>query len=131
MNTVSGKPHNKGTEKKAAQDRSRGNKPGKLSGGSRETKVRGCFRCNYTDHMARDQNCPARNKKCNACGAIGHFLICCKTKERKPPARDAEGRNDTNGAELTNYQRIQPLVNKSIMPLQLELVSLQVVLKLI
>lgn len=30
---------------KAAQGGSRENKPGKLSGGFEETKVRGCFRC--------------------------------------------------------------------------------------
>ena len=33
------------------------------------------------------------------------------------------------GEELTNYQKIQPLANKIIMHLQLELVSLQVVVK--
>ena len=59
--------------------------------------MRGCFRCNYTDHMARNQNCPARSKKCNACGEIGHFAVCCKTKEHKPSQRDDEGRNNTRG----------------------------------
>ena len=97
VNAVSGKPHSKGKGKGTAQGRNRGNKPGKPSGGSQETKVRGCFRCNYTDHMARDPNCPARSKKCNACGEIGHFAVCCKTKERKPLTRDDEGRNNTRG----------------------------------
>ena len=50
VKAVSGKPHSKGKGKGTAQDRNRGNKPGKPSGGSQETKVRGCFRCNYTDH---------------------------------------------------------------------------------
>ena len=59
--------------------------------------MRSCFRCNYTDHKARDPNCPARSKKCNACGEIGHFAVCCKTKERKPLTRDDEGRNNTRG----------------------------------
>ena len=95
VNAVSGKPHSKG--KKTAQGRGRGNKPGKLSSGSKETKVRGCCRCNYTDHMAQDQNCPAHSKGCNACGEIGHFAVCCKTKECKPPTRDDEGRNNTRG----------------------------------
>ena len=36
-----------------------------------------------------------------------------------------------HSAELTDYHMIQPLVNKSIMPLKLELVSLQVVVNLI
>ena len=43
--------------------------------------------------MARDRNCPARNRMCNACGEIGYFAVCCKTKERKPLTRDDEGRN--------------------------------------
>ena len=34
-----------------------------------------------------------------------------------------------HGGELTNYQRMQPLANKITMHLQLELVSLQVVVK--
>ena len=83
VNAVSGKPHSKGKGKRIAQGRGRGNKPGKPSCASQETKVRGCFRCNYTDHMARDQNCPARSKKCNACIEIGHFAVCCKKKRNE------------------------------------------------
>ena len=56
VNAVSSKPHSKGKGKGTARGRNRGNKPGKPSGGSQETKVRGCFRCNYTDHMAGDPN---------------------------------------------------------------------------
>ena len=97
VNAVSGRPHSKGKGKGTVQGKNRGNNPGKPSGGSQETKVRGCFRCNYTDHMARDPNCPARSKKCNACGEIGHFAVCCKTKERKPLTRVDEGRNNTRG----------------------------------
>ena len=89
--------------------------------------MRGCFRCDYTDHKARDPNCPARSKKCNACGEIGHFAVCCKTKERKPLTRDDEGRNNTGGRA---YQLSEDS-NKIIMHLQLESVSLQVVVKLI
>ena len=47
--------------------------------------------------MARDPNCPAHSKKCNPCGEIEHFAVCCKTKERKPLTRDYEGRNNTRG----------------------------------
>ena len=54
-----------------------------------------CFRCNCADHMVRDPNFPACNIKCNACGGIGHFAICYKTKERKPLTRDDEGSNNS------------------------------------
>ena len=89
VNALSGRPHSRGKGKGTVQGKNRGNNPGKPSGGSQETKVRGCFCCNYTDHKARDPNCPARSKKCNA--------VCCKTKERKPLTRDDEGRNNTRG----------------------------------
>ncbi|PFX12278.1 Uncharacterized protein K02A2.6 [Stylophora pistillata] len=45
--------------------------------------------------MARDQNCPARSKKCKTYGEIGHFAVCSTTKELKPFARDDERRNNT------------------------------------
>ncbi|PFX25971.1 p53-induced protein with a death domain [Stylophora pistillata] len=95
VNAVSGIPYSKGKGKRTAQGRGRGSKPGKPSSGSQETKERGCSRCKYTDHMPRDPNCPARSKKCNACGEIGHFEVCCKTKERKPFARGDERWNNT------------------------------------
>lgn len=34
-------------------------------------------------HFAKDPNCPAKDKKCNNCGKLGHFRKCCKTKDRK------------------------------------------------
>ncbi len=43
-----------------------------------------CYRCGgeYTE----DHRCPARDKTCNSCGAIGHFSKMCKSKgrNRKP-----------------------------------------------
>ena len=80
--------------------------------------------------MARDPNCPARSKKCNACGEIGHFAVCCKTKERKRLTRDDEGRNNTRGRA---YQLSEDSVTgqQDYMHLQLDSLSLQVVVKLI
>ena len=77
------------------QDKSRDKKPCSRSGSLQEEKEKECFRCSKTDHLARDRNCPARNKKCNACGQIGHFAVCCKVKERKRRARDAEKEDNT------------------------------------
>ncbi|KAJ8022228.1 hypothetical protein HOLleu_39649 [Holothuria leucospilota] len=34
-------------------------------------------------HFAKDRSCPAKDKKCNNCGKLGHFAKCCKTKDRK------------------------------------------------
>ena len=52
--------------------------------------------------MARDPNWPARNNRCNACGGIGHFAICCKTKGRKPLTRDDQG---TINSRVRTYQQ--------------------------
>ena len=49
-------------------------------GSSQGAKVMRCFRCNCSDHIARDRNCPARNQKCNTCGEVGNFAICCKKR---------------------------------------------------
>ncbi|PFX23411.1 Transposon Ty3-I Gag-Pol polyprotein [Stylophora pistillata] len=121
VNTVSGRPHSKGKGKRTAQGRGRGNKPGKPSSGSQETKVRGCFRCNYTDHIARDQNCPGRGKKCNACGDIGHFAVCCKTKERKPFTRDDERRNNHTQGRAYQLSEDSTTGQQDYYALQLEL----------
>ena len=80
--------------------------------------MEGCFRCNCTDYMARDPNCPAFNRKCNACGGIGHFAICCKTKERELLTRDDEGRNNSR-VRAYQLSEDQLLANKIIIRLQL------------
>lgn len=41
-----------------------------------------CYRCGDDEHYANDKNCPAKNKKCNECGLIGHFKMMCKTKKK-------------------------------------------------
>ena len=98
MNAVSfGKPQNTGKGKETAQGRGRGNKSGKHSGGCQGAKVMRCFRCNYSDHIAHDRDCPARNQKCNTRGEVGHFAICCKSKERKAPSQDSEKRKSSGG----------------------------------
>ena len=66
--------------------RNRGNtnqqrlKPNRSGGESRSC----CYNCNKTGHFARGSSCPARGQNCNECGAKGHFLVCCKAKEKWP-----------------------------------------------
>ena len=129
VNAVSGKPHSKGIGKRTAQGRGRGNKPGKPSSSSQETKVSGCLCCNYTDHMTSDQNCPTRSKKCNSYSEIGHFLQSVAKQRNSNLPQEMTREGIMHGGELTNYQRIQPLANKIIMHLRLESVSLKVVVK--
>ncbi len=64
---------------------------------SSEHSQKRCFRCNRTGHMARDQNCPARNKTCTKCGLVGHFSVCCKTKFRKPDNLFNKGAGSSRG----------------------------------
>ena len=39
---------------------------------------RSCFNCGQDDHFARDRRCPARGRKCDLCGEIGHFKVKCR-----------------------------------------------------
>ena len=80
--------------------------------------------------MARDPNCPARNRKCNACGGIGHLQSVAKQRNESL-SREMTREGIIVGLEPINYQRIQLLANEIIMRLQLASVSLQVVVKLI
>lgn len=63
---------------------------------NRITKMKGeCFRCGHSGHYANDEDCPARDKKCEKCHLLGHFKRCCKTKEtgfRKGKDKDLEKR---------------------------------------
>ena len=104
VNAVSGRPHNKGKGKRPAQGRGRGNKPGKPSSSSQETKVRGCFRCNYTDHIARD-NGPARVR--NVMHAARLDILQSVAKQRNANLLQEMTREGIiHGGELTNYHRI-------------------------
>ena len=108
VNAVSGRPQSKGKGKRPAQGRGRGNKPGKPSSSSQETKVRGCFRCNYTDHIARDKNCPAHSK--NVMHAARLDILQSVAKQRNANLlQEMTKVGVINEGELTNYQRIQLL----------------------
>ncbi len=52
---------------------------------SRSKKAQGtekrCFRCG--GEYAKDHKCPAKDKKCNSCGTVGHFSKMCKIKAEK------------------------------------------------
>ena len=116
VNVVSfGKSHRKGKGNGAAQIRGRGNKPGKHCGGSREAKVMNCFRCNYTWHVTRIH-----------VGKLDILLSVAKVRNANLQL-EILNQGKPQGAEHISCQKIQPLVHKIIMLLQLELVSLEVV----
>jgi len=41
-----------------------------------------CYRCGRNDHLQHSTECPARGAKCRKCQMIGHFAVCCKTKQQ-------------------------------------------------
>ena len=53
-----------------------------ISGGTSSGK-RDCFHCGREDHFVRDSRCPARGRKCDQCGEIGHFKVKCLKKLAK------------------------------------------------
>lgn len=42
-----------------------------------------CFNCGREDHFARDWRCPARGRKCDQCGAVGHFKVKCHKRPQR------------------------------------------------
>lgn len=42
-----------------------------------------CFRCGSWNHLAHDEKCPAKEKKCHKCERIGHFKAQCKSGNLK------------------------------------------------
>ncbi|XP_055623134.1 uncharacterized protein LOC129766585 [Toxorhynchites rutilus septentrionalis] len=49
---------------------------------NRISSSRECYRCGRQGHYANDEDCPARDKKCEKCNLLGHFKRCCKTKPK-------------------------------------------------
>lgn len=45
-----------------------------------ERKGSKCGRCGSALHNSQDLTCPAKGRKCNGCGKLGHYQRCCKTK---------------------------------------------------
>ena len=49
------------------------------TGLNRNVDRRSCFNCGRDDHFARNRRCPARGRKCDRCGEIGHFKVKYRT----------------------------------------------------
>lgn len=45
-----------------------------------EKRMPKCTRCGNFAHVSQGLPCPAKDKKCNGCGKLGHYQRCCKTK---------------------------------------------------
>ena len=50
-------------------------------GVSSDSTTKRCFACNgLWPHVG---SCPAKDRKCNACGVVGHYVACCKQSSGK------------------------------------------------
>ena len=75
-----------------------------VSGGTSSGK-NDCFNCGREDHFARDRRCPARGRKYDQCGEIGHFKVKCRkrlAKDSHQGQRQGDGRRDWRNASSVN-----------------------------
>ena len=68
---------------------------------------RNCFNCCLDDHFARDRRCPARGRKCDQCGEIGHFKVKCRRRTSQN-LQQGERRGITSGG-----RKVEPKITDS------------------
>ncbi|XP_075550773.1 uncharacterized protein LOC142584554 [Dermacentor variabilis] len=86
-----------------------GHEDGRLFSGSRQegrhfahgsSGNRGaCDRCGSTKHIATYKNCPARNRRCNACHTLGHFASVCRKTRTVQHVSSAETLSSTSARQ--------------------------------
>ena len=65
---------------------------------NKDDKKSKCFSCGCDYPHDEGKSCPAKDKKCNQCGKIGHFASCCKgnksTQKRSGEIKSVETEPD-------------------------------------
>ena len=59
-----------------------------------------CYRCGQTGHYGRDENCPARGKKCSKCNGDNHFAKVCRSKRHRVNQVDDRAKADSDSDEF-------------------------------
>ena len=72
------------------------NKFNKFNKGGSDTQKLLCYRCNSGEHLASDENCPARDKLCSICRKRGHFSAVCFKKNGKDNFSNRPSPKSTN-----------------------------------
>ncbi len=76
----------KGNNVQAVKQRSRGRSKGRGQEQKQEGK---CFNCGRDRHKSKDE-CPAKDKTCNACKEKGHFANVCPKKKKEQQSSNKE-----------------------------------------
>ncbi|XP_013167322.1 PREDICTED: uncharacterized protein K02A2.6-like [Papilio xuthus] len=74
-----------------------------------EIKTSKCTRCGSSAHVSQNLPCPAKDKKCNGCGKLGHYQKCCKTKSVHRKRKHAQ--NQEKEYNYNKRQRKETTVN--------------------
>lgn len=80
----------------------------------KEEKNATCGRCKSKMHNGQDTICPARRKKCLACGKMGHFQRCCKTKYTQNKRKRDENQDGHNNKRPRNNAAINSLDEEEV-----------------
>ena len=75
-----------------------------------------CYNCGRRGHIARDQSCPAKGKKCRTCGKVIHFHQKCRSTAakgkvaggKKPAKKKGKPRSNTNALAADENSAAEP-----------------------
>lgn len=67
---------------------------------------RECFRCGNWNHLAFSENCPAKNRKCNGCGKVGHYQSKCRMAQGSQKRDVSRDGNPSYQAKKPRYDSV-------------------------
>ena len=84
-------------------------KPSNKQNSSSTGSKRQCFQCGEPYNRKHQEECRAKNAKCDGCGIIGHFKKCCKKSGNFPKDNsNQQNQSSSTGTRGMNYAATVP-----------------------